>query len=150
MAKFVGEHNAKLDDKGRLIFPQSFASLLQNEDSKPLRLVIKHDLFANCLSIYTYEEWEKESENIKSKLNFFNPEHNEFWRGYMSNRALVEPDEKLRRFTIPKKMLEKIKVRKEVVFCGCDFKIELWAKEVYETNIPNDEKFSLLATKILG
>lgn len=149
MAKFVGEHNAKLDDKGRLVFPQSFASLL-HDDNLPLRLVIKHDLFANCLSIYTYVEWEKESEAIKAKLNFFNPEHNAFWRGYMSNRALVEPDDKLRRFTIPKKMLQKIQVKKNVVFCGCDFKIELWAKEVYEANIPDDEEFSLLASKILG
>ena len=78
MTKFVGEYRAKTDDKGRLVFPSAFKSLMDN--TQPLRLVVKKNLFAPCLDIYTYEEWERESEDIKSRLNFFNPEHATFWR----------------------------------------------------------------------
>lgn len=148
MIKFVGEHKAKLDDKGRLIFPSAFKSLM--DSNEPIRLVVKHDLFSECLSIFTYNEWERESENIKARLNFFNKEHSEFWRGYMSNRALIEPDEKLGRITVPKSLLDSIGVQKDVVFAGNDHKIELWAKEKFEERKFDEKEFVSLATKILG
>src|SRR5574344_230071 len=138
MVKFVGEYRSKLDDKGRLVFPSAFKSLM---DKEHLRLVVKHDLFSDCLSIYTYSEWERESEEIKSKLNFFNKEHSKFWRGYMNNRALIEPDEKLGRITIPRQLLDSINVKKEVVFSGNDHKIELWAKEHYDSSTIGEDEF---------
>ena len=147
MVKFVGEHRAKLDDKGRLVFPSAFKALMGDE---ALRFVVKQDLFSECLSIYTYSEWERQSEEIKSKLNFFNKEHSRFWRAYMENRALIEPDGKLGRITIPKHLLDRIKVDKEVVFSGNDHKIELWAKELFESSKMADEEFVSLAEKILG
>ena len=101
MTKFVGEYRAKTDDKGRLVFPSAFKSLM--DSTRPLRLVVKKNLFSPCLDIFTYEEWERESEEIKSRLNFFNREHAAFWRGYMSGRAMVEPDGKLGRISIRRK-----------------------------------------------
>lgn len=148
MTKFVGEYRAKTDDKGRLVFPSAFKSLMDN--TQPLRLVVKKNLFAPCLDIYTYEEWERESEDIKSRLNFFNREHAAFWRGYMSGRALVEPDGKLGRITVPRSLLDSIGVEKEVVFAGNDHKIELWARDRYEASVMSDEEFTALAEKILG
>ena len=106
MTKFVGEYRAKTDDKGRLVFPSAFKSLM--DSTRPLRLVVKKNLFSPCLDIFTYEEWERESEEIKSRLNFFNREHAAFWRGYMSGRAMVEPDGKLGRISIPRPLLDSI------------------------------------------
>ena len=148
MTKFVGEYRAKTDDKGRLVFPSAFKSLMDN--TQPLRLVVKKNLFAPCLDIYTYEEWERESEDIKSRLNFFNREHAAFWRGYMSGRAMVEPDGKLGRITVPRSLLDSIGVEKDVVFAGNDHKIELWARDRYEASVMSDEEFTALAEKILG
>lgn len=147
MAKFVGEYKGTLDDKGRLVFPSAFKSLMGDE---PLRFVVKQDLFSECLIIYTYSEWERQSEEIKSKLNFFNKSHSRFWRGYMSNRALLEPDGKLGRITIPKYLLDNIHVRKEVIFSGNDHKIELWAKELFESSKMANDEFVSLAEEILG
>ncbi len=143
MVKFIGEHKAKLDDKGRLIFPSAFKSLMEGEQS--MLLVVKKDLYANCLNIYTYSEWERESEALKAKLNFFDQEHCRFWRTYVSNRALIEPDEKLGRINIPKELLSSINIDKEVIFCGNDHKIELWAKEAYSNiHLGNDEFISIV------
>lgn len=148
MAKFIGEYKAKTDDKGRLVFPSAFKALLDSD--KPVRLVVKKNLFSPCLDIYTYGEWEKESEAIKSRLNFFNREHARFWRGYMSSRAVVEPDGKLGRISIPRQLLDSIGVVKDVIFAGNDYKIELWAKERYEASFMDDGEFAALAEKILG
>ena len=68
----------------------------------------------------------------------------------MENRALIEPDGKLGRITIPKYLLDKINVDKEVIFSGNDHKIELWAKELFESSKMADDEFVSLAEKILG
>ena len=68
-----------------------------------------------------------------------------FWREYMRNRSLVEPDGKVGRINIPKKLLESIGADKEVVFSGNDHKIEIWAKERYESNEISNEDFVALA-----
>lgn len=148
MTKFVGEYRAKTDDKGRLVFPSAFKAVMDSD--KPMRLVVKKNIFAPCLDIYTYQEWERESEDIKSRLNFFNREHSDFWRGYMSGRAMVEPDSKLGRISIPRHLLDSIGVEREVVFAGNDHKIELWALDRYEAATMPEEEFTALAEKILG
>ena len=99
MVKFIGEYVAKIDDKGRVVFPSSLKAMISSEGD--LRFVIKRDLFFNCLEMYTYEEWTRQSEEVKSRLNFFKKEHALFWREYMRDRALVEPDDKLGRISIP-------------------------------------------------
>ncbi len=146
MITFIGEYCTKLDDKGRLVFPSQFKSILPEEGD--LRFVIKKDLFSDCLEMYTFEEWEKQSSAVKARLNFFNEEHAQFWREYMRNRAVVEPDSKFGRISIPKKLLETIKVNKEVVFSGNDYKIEIWAKEKFEESGLSNEKYIAIAGKL--
>lgn len=143
MIKFIGEYSGKIDDKGRVVFPSVFKSLM-SDGGGDMRLVIRKDIFEPCLEVYTYAEWERQSEEVKSKLNFFDHNHARFWRAYMQNRAEVEPDAKLGRISIPKKLLESIGAAKEVVFSGNDHKIEIWAKENFESqNISNEEFISL-------
>ena len=148
MAKFIGCYKAKLDDKGRLIFPAAFKSSMGEGAS--LRFVVKKSLFAECLEMYAYDEWERDSEAVRSRLNFFNPEHATFWREYMRGTADVEPDGKLGRMTIPKALLEKAGIDKDVVFAGNNHLIEIWDKEKYEAREMDSNDFVALAEKILG
>lgn len=148
MIKFIGEHTAKIDDKGRVVFPSSLKAMLGG--SADLRFVVKKDLYFNCLEMYTYDEWIRQSEEVKSRLNFFKKEHALFWREYMRDRALVEPDEKFGRISIPKRLLSEIGADKEVLFAGNDHKIEIWAKENYSQDRLPGNDYSELAEKILG
>ncbi|MEA4867818.1 MAG: division/cell wall cluster transcriptional repressor MraZ [Bacteroidia bacterium] len=148
MVKFIGEYTTKIDDKGRVVFPSSLKSMLGSDEDQ--RFVIKKDLFFNCLEMYTYQEWIRQSEEVKSRLNFFKKEHALFWREYMRDRALVEPDGKLGRISIPKRLLDEIGVRKELLFAGNDHKIEIWAKESYDQERLPGGDYSELAEKILG
>ena len=142
MVKFIGEYSAKIDDKGRLVLPSAFKGIMPADD---MRLVIKKDIYEDCLEVYTYEEWVRQSEELKGRLNFLKKEHAMFWREYMRNRSLVEPDGKVGRINIPKKLLESIGADKEVVFSGNDHKIEICAKERYESNEISNEDFVALA-----
>ena len=146
MITFIGEYGAKVDDKGRVVFPSSFKSLMPADSD--MRFVIKKDIFADCLEMYTYAEWERQSLDVKSKLNFFNRDHAMFWREYMRNRAIVEPDAKIGRITIPKKLLESIGVTKEIIFSGNDYKIEIWSKEKFEQSGISNEEYIAIAGKI--
>ena len=138
MVTFIGEYTSKIDDKGRMVFPAPLKGVLP--PGSDMRFVIKKDLFEPCLQMYTMEEWEHTSAEVKSKLNFFNKQHAIFWREYMRDRDVVEPDAKLGRITVSRKLLDAIGVTKEVVFSGNDFKIEIWAKEEFEKQrIPNEE-----------
>ena len=148
MAKFIGCYKAKVDDKGRLIFPSAFKSSMGEGAS--LRFVVKKSLFAECLEMYSFDQWEQDSEAVRSRLNFFNPEHATFWREYMRGTADVEPDSKLGRITIPKALLDKAGITKEVVFAGNNHMIEIWDKEKYEAREMDSGEFVALAEKILG
>ena len=142
MVTFIGEYTSKIDDKGRMVFPAPLKGVLP--PGSDMRFVIKKDLFEPCLQMYTMEEWEHTSAEVKSKLNFFNKQHAIFWREYMRDRDVVEPDAKLGRITVSRKLLDAIGVTKEVVFSGNDFKIEIWAKEEFEKKrIPNEEYIAI-------
>ena len=142
MNTFIGEYTVKIDDKGRMVFPSAFKSLMPADGD--MRFVIKKDIFEDCLEMYTFEEWERQSSEVKSRLNFFNRDHAMFWREYMRDRAIVEPDGKVGRISVPKKLLEAIGVNKEVVFSGNDYKIEIWAREKFEAaRISNDQYITL-------
>ena len=142
MVTFIGEYTSKIDDKGRMVFPAPLKGVLP--PGSDMRFVIKKDLFEPCLQMYTLEEWDNQSAEVKSKLNFFNRQHAIFWREYMRDRDVVEPDAKLGRITVSRKLLDAIGVTKEVVFSGNDFKIEIWAKEEFENRrIPNDEYIAI-------
>ena len=142
MNTFIGEYTVKIDDKGRMVFPSAFKSLMPADGD--MRFVIKKDIFEDCLEMYTFEEWERQSSEVKSRLNFFNRDHAMFWREYMRDRAIVEPDGKVGRISVPKKLLEAIGVNKEVVFSGNDYKIEIWAREKFEeARISNEHYISL-------
>ena len=142
MNTFIGEYTVKIDDKGRMVFPSAFKSLMPADGD--MRFVIKKDIFEDCLEMYTFEEWERQSSEVKSRLNFFNRDHAMFWREYMRDRAIVEPDGKGGRISVPKKLLEAIGVNKEVVFSGNDYKIEIWAREKFEeARISNEQYISL-------
>lgn len=147
MVTFIGEYNARLDDKGRLVFPAPLkATLVPGSDQ---RFVIKKNLFEPCLEMYTMEEWERQSSEMKASLDLtFNRQHATFWREYMRDRDVVEPDPKFGRISISRKLLSSIGVNKEVVFSGNDFKIEIWAKEKYEASAISDEEFIAIAESL--
>ena len=146
MVTFYGKYTSKLDDKGRLVLPAPLKGVLP--EGGDMRFVVRKDIFANCLEMYTYEEWERQAAEVRARLNFFNVEHATFWRAYMWDCVIVEPDAKFGRISISKELLDRIGVQKEVEFVGNGFKIEIWAKERYEASRISNEDFVNIAGKL--
>jgi len=156
MVKFIGTYSAKVDDKGRVVFPSGLKDqmlkCLQKSgvatESVDWRFVVKKDLWEPCLEMFTYDEWERQSEEVKSRIDSLNRGQSAFWREYTRNRALVEPEPKLGRMSIPATLLESIGAGKELVFCGSDHKIEIWDKEQFENSNLTQEEFIRLAESL--
>ena len=146
MVTFIGSYTSKMDDKGRLVFPSPLKNMLP--EGSDMRFVVKKDIFSDCLEMYTFEEWARQSEEVRSRLDMFNEDHARFWRAYMRDRDIVEPDAKFGRITISKELLDRIGVTKEVVFSGNDYKIEVWSKEKYEDSKISNEEFIAIAGKL--
>ena len=146
MVTFIGKYSSKVDDKGRMVFPAPLKGAVPPESD--MRFVIKKSLYDNCLEMWSYSEWERETEKIRQGLDFFNPDHVKFWREYMRDCDVVEPDARLGRISISKYLLDAIGVTKDVVFFGVNFKIEIWARENFEGSKVSQEEYVAIAQSL--
>lgn len=146
MVTFIGKYPSKVDDKGRLVFPSKFKGMVAPGCDQ--RFVIKKSLYDDCLEMWSYDEWEKESDRIREGLDFFNPQHVQFWREYMRDCDVVEPDAKLGRISISRYLLDAIGVNREVVFFGVNFKIEIWAAEKFENSKVSKDDYIAIAKSL--
>ena len=148
MTGFFGKHSAKIDDKGRVVIPSAIKCAVPVDQQE---FVIRKDMYSNCLEMYTKQEWANMSQAVRAKLDLaFDEDHIRYWRTYMSDTATVTPDAKLGRITIPKEILEKAGIEKDVVFLGVDYKVEIWAKEELEGGRLSPEDFRMMGKKIAG
>ncbi len=147
MANFVGDYNCKMDAKGRVVMPSSLKKQLST--ASETTFVIKKDIFEKCLILYPMKEWERQNEIIRSKVNPYNKEHNQFLRGFYRGTAQIELDAN-NRLLIPKRLTDLVGIDRELVFAGQDGRIEIWASDLYERVEPNDDDFAALAEKIMG
>ncbi|MCQ2182354.1 MAG: hypothetical protein MJY89_03000 [Bacteroidales bacterium] len=146
MVTFIGKYGSKIDDKGRMVFPAPFKGAVP--PGSDMRFVIKKSLYDDCLEMWSYAEWERESDRIRESLDFFNQQHVKFWREYMRDCDVVEPDAKLGRISISRYLLDAIGVDREVVFFGINFKIEIWAKEKFESSKVSKEDYVAIAQSL--
>lgn len=147
ISTFIGDCLAKIDDKGRVVFPSSLKAQVPQECG--MKFVLHKDIYRRCLEMYTFEEWQAQAESIKSKLDLiFNPDHADFWSKYMEDSAIVVPDPKLGRLSIPRNLQDGAGLTKEVMFAGKGYKIEIWDKETYEASRMSNERYRALAKEL--
>ena len=149
MVRFYGTVSAKLDDKGRLVFPAIFRDAMARAGESDMTLVIKPGVHQDCLDLFTLEEWARRSDQELSKLDpELNPDHAAFWSKFNDNVFYVVPDDRLGRLNIPSELLEKTGITKDVVFAAVGYKIEIWARERREAAILSDEAFKRSAIRL--
>lgn len=147
MTSFIGDYICKVDEKGRMLFPSAFKK--QNKSASPDRYVVKKDIFESCLVLYTMEEWERQNALIRKNTNPYNREHNKFLREFYRGTAELVLDAN-GRLLIPKRLLDLISASKELALTGQDSRIEIWAKDIYDSHESDEQSFADLAEKILG
>lgn len=147
MTTFIGDYICKLDSKGRILLPAALKR--QMTESMQDRFVIKKDIFENCLILFPMEEWERQNNIIKERINVYNREHNKFVRGFFKDSYEVKLDGN-NRLLLPRRLLNMIGADKALVLAGQSIKIEIWPVEAYNNIESGDSKFAALAEKIMG
>jgi MraZ protein len=147
MATFIGDYTCKVDVKGRIILPMAFKKQMPTDARD--QFVVRKDIFENCLVLYSIEDWNRQLDKIRKRINPYNREHNKFLRNFFKGTAELSLDSN-NRMLIPKRLLDLIGVQRDVVLAGQDGRIEIWAAGIYEKiDMPADD-FANLAEKLMG
>ncbi|MDB5136819.1 MAG: mraZ [Mucilaginibacter sp.] len=146
MSHFLGEFDCKLDSKGRMMIPSGLKKQLPEAEKEGL--VINRG-FEKHLVIYTRKEWDKIVDDL-SKLNQYEKRTREFIRYFTRGASELTLDAS-GRVLLPKALLEYGGINADVVL-ACQFnKIEVWAKDAYESQMDNEpDNFANLAEEVMG
>jgi MraZ protein len=147
MATFIGDYACKVDVKGRIILPMAFKK--QMPANAQDHFVVRKDIFENCLVLYSIEDWNCQLERIRKRINPYNREHNMFLRNFFIGTAELSLDNN-NRLLVPKKLMDLIGARRDVVLAGQDGRIEIWAADIYDKIGMAAEDFANLAEKLMG
>lgn len=145
---FIGEYDAKLDEKGRVVLP--FQLLRQLDDKQDEKVfVIKKDVYEKNLLLFPIAEWKNQNDILKKRLNLFNKKHSKFLTEYNRGTSEIILD-KSNRLLIPKKLIDFLGDNKNLIFEAKGDIIAIWAKDKYEKEEMSEESFAELAGDILG
>jgi MraZ protein len=147
MATFIGDYTCKVDVKGRIILPMAFKKQLPADAQD--HFVVRKDIFENCLVLYSIEDWNRQLDKIRKRINPYNREHNMFLRNFFKGTAELSLDNN-NRMLVPKRLMDLIGAERDVVLAGQDGRIEIWAADVYDKIDMAAEDFANLAEKLMG
>ena len=147
MATFIGDYTCKVDVKGRIILPMAFKKQMPADAED--HFVVRKDIFENCLVLYAIEDWNRQLDKIRKKLNPFNREQNMFLRNFFMGTAELSLDNN-NRILVPKRLMDLIGAGRDVVLAGQDGRIEIWPADVYNKLAMPAEDLANLGEKLLG
>ena len=144
--RFLGNIEAKTDMKGRAFLPAVFRKVLQASGSESL--VLRKDIFQNCLVLYPENVWNEQMDMLRAKLNRYNAQHQKIFREFVSEVEMVSLDGN-GRFLIPKRYLQMACIVQNIKFIGMGDTIEIWSNEKIEESRMNSEEFGQALESIM-
>lgn len=146
MIRFLGNIEAKADAKGRVFIPAQFRKQLQQAAEE--NLIMRKDVFQQCLTLYPESVWNEDLSELKARLNKWNATHQQILRQFVSDVEIIVPDNN-GRILIPKRYLQMAGIQNEVRFIGIDNKIEIWSKENTEQPFMAPDDFGAALEEIM-
>ncbi len=145
MQRLTGEHEIKVDAKGRLRIP---SSLVRQLGSDNLTFTINRG-FEKHLILYPKTVWDKKAAEI-DQLSMYQSRQRQalrfFYRG-ASELVLDSSD----RILLPKPLVKYAGIGSTVVLFALQEQIEIWSEEEYDKMIAQEpEDFSQIADEIFG
>lgn len=122
---FMGNYQNSIDAKGRVIIPVKYRAELGTG------CVVTKGI-DKCIYIYPVAEWKEFAEKLKT-LPKADAKARNFVRHFYGNAEECEVD-KQGRLTIPPSLRKYAEVEKDLITIGDGEKIEIWSKEIYETD----------------
>ena len=144
--RFIGNIEAKSDSKGRVFLPAYFRRALQTAENS--KLMMRKDIFQECLVLYPEESWNKQLDALRSRLDRWNAHHQMIFRQFVADVEEISIDSN-GRILIPKRYMKMAGIEQEVRFIGMDDTIEIWAKEKLEQPFMDASTFGAEIEKIM-
>ena len=144
--RFIGNIEAKSDSKGRVFLPAYFRRALQTAENS--KLMMRKDIFQECLVLYPEESWNKQLDALRSRLDRWNAHHQMIFRQFVADVEEINIDSN-GRILIPKRYMKMAGIEQEVRFIGMDDTIEIWAKEKLEQPFMDASTFGAEIEKIM-
>ena len=145
--RFLGNSEAKTDAKGRVFLPAIFRKQLQAAAEECL--IMRKDTYQNCLVLYPESAWNTQMNELRSRLNNWNPKHQMIFRQFVSDVEIITLDSN-GRFLIPKRYLKIANIEQDVRIIGMDDTIEIWSKKVADKPFMSPEDFGRELEAIMG
>lgn len=136
--QFIGSSDAKADSKGRVFLPANFRKVLQ--DAGEDGLVMRKDIFQDCLVIYPESVWKQQLDTLRSKLSRWNKQEQLIFRQFVADAEILTTDAN-GRILLSRRYREMTGINQDVRFIGMDDTIEVWAKEKMENPFISAEEF---------
>ena len=146
MDAFIGNIDAKIDEKGRAFVPATFRKILQSSGES--RLILRKNFFKDCLVLSPESVWKEELNRLQARLNEWDEEDEDFYRQF-SWVEILEIDTN-GRILIPKKYLHMANITNSVCFFGMTKTIEMWNPELLTKTMLSPDDFKNRVKKLLG
>lgn len=143
----VGHFNGKLDAKGRLMISSDFKEQMGTQTEEGF--VLRPNAGKRCLELFTRKDWDEVQEKFRTSLSAFNPKHEAVIRKYNDGARFAKLDA-AGRLQIPKELMDKGFLNKEVIITSVTTKMEIWDKNLYEAAVEsiNDEEYQEILSGI--
>ncbi|OFL64400.1 MULTISPECIES: division/cell wall cluster transcriptional repressor MraZ [unclassified Brevibacterium] len=128
---FLGTHNQRLDDKGRLLLPAKFREELAGG------LVITRGQ-ERCLTLFSTREFETVHEQLRA-APMTSKDARDYLRVFLSGASAEQPD-KQGRFTIPQILRRYASLDRDVAVIGMGNRAEIWDSALWEEYLAQTEQ----------
>ncbi len=139
MSYFTGEHECKIDDKGRMGLPARLKSVLPEGDETTVCLTRGID---KCIVLYTQAGWNVIADKLVQLDT--STEAARWIRRYILGGTFDSELDKAGRFLIPKHLFNWAGLEKDAVLVGVGDSVEIWSPERYQANL-DDSGFDIAA-----
>ena len=139
----VGHFNCKLDAKGRLMLPAEFKEQMGEQAEEGF--VLRPSLFESsvCLDLFTRRDWDEQQEKLRGRFSIYDEAGNAALR-YLNAGVRFAKLDASGRLQIPKELMEKGGLEKEVVVEALANKMEIWDKERHAQSVAAVDKGKIL------
>jgi len=145
--KTYGEYEVTLDSKGRIMLPAGLKKQVPDSECEEVFMICKGP--EKFITLYTQSQW-KRVEAFIDRINDFNEEGEEL-KSYLVSATPIELDS-AGRIVIPKRMLTKANITKDIMLHGMKDKIAIWDATEYDDfrDGIDQDRVKQLKSKILG
>lgn len=148
MSTFIGNIEARLDDKGRIFIPATYRKILSEMDSR--RIIMRRDTDNECIIFYPEQVWNDKVGQLRRALNEWDPDDQMILMQFMAEAEILEMDSQ-GRVLLQRKNVETIGAQQDVLFVGMLDRFALWSPTVFQDKqIPQKDLAERIRTKMLA